>query len=914
METKTVLTKKQKWLKVLEYSLPALISIFVYLFAMICKGIAPFGKESICYIDCSDGLIPAYTGLWDWLHGRGSFMVSFNLGAGGSLFSSFVLNGFLSPISWLIGIFPRDYIMTGISLLFIVRLALMATTAYFCFKRFFPKISQWILLMFAIVWTFSGWTMVHFTNIGWLDLMILFPLLILSAKQLVEQNKIFWFVIVLSYMLILSYYITYMVLVGTVVVATVYVFTACEKSKRMKVASSLFYAIFISLLISMVTFIPSMVTSLGGHRFVGSNSAEKNELYLYFFSKLAVVIMFALPVVFFMRLMFKYKQDKRNVLFFMLSFLICGIGLIVEPINKMWHTGSFFCFPLRYGFFLIMILIMGSLYYINKYLLVSEQETSSKQEKVAEQTLENNPEKPKKKKYFNAVQAFLPFSLIFAVGMTVFCMILGIGVQLLRAISFVDFVYYLLMFAFTYVAIELALRVKNKRLEFGKMKGGVLIFTLSMIQVVLLMVGYLGAPYAEYFDTTSRVNNAFYIDVSGLENGYKIKDKDALYNYNFPYLIDYASMSTWIHISSEEQYQAYHHLGYNTQSTILYSSGGTYMTDLLLGNRYVLSKTVLDDDYYTFIKEFDFKNSKTNEMEKVKLYELALQARSAFTTNVDLSTLIDEKTNLVEIQNIVYKAIFSQTSDIMKNLSVGIVEDAENEKFVVTVYSSVGKILYAVSDVGEFEIVLNGEKTSLLNGLNDLGVNATSDIEFVIEKNATNETAFGKNFTKEDILTKLGFADFDIATFKTVYENNFLTSNVSLETTKDKINISFDNTTGQKYLFVPYVNLANMNVSVNGKQTEVKNAFYNFMTFEIENETNNIQISYSPKLVKPCLFITIGAIVIFVVFSLLNSRFKLADKKFVVWVGTIGACAILLAVGFLVYLKPFFNTFVILFS
>lgn len=58
--------KREKWLKVLEYSLPALISIFVYIFAMLCKGIAPFGENSICYIDCSDGLIPAYTGLWDF--------------------------------------------------------------------------------------------------------------------------------------------------------------------------------------------------------------------------------------------------------------------------------------------------------------------------------------------------------------------------------------------------------------------------------------------------------------------------------------------------------------------------------------------------------------------------------------------------------------------------------------------------------------------------------------------------------------------------------------------------------------------------------------------------------------------------------------------------------------------------------
>lgn len=86
------------------------------------------------------------------------------------------------------------------------------------------------------------------------------------------------------------------------------------------------------------------------------------------------------------------------------------------------------------------------------------------------------------------------------------------------------------------------------------------------------------------------------------------------------------------------------------------------------------------------------------------------------------------------------------------------------------------------------------------------------------------------------------------------------------------------------------------------------------MVVEIESAENEIEISYSPQLVKPCLFITIGSILVFAIFCVLNHFFKLSDKKFFIWVGTIGACVILAAVGFLVYLKPFFSTFVILFS
>lgn len=936
MHSTISLDKKQKWLKVLEYSLPALIAIFVYVFAMLCKGIAPFGKESICYIDCSDGLIPAYTGLWDWLHGKGSFMVSFNLGAGGSLFASFVTNGFFSPISWIIGIFKRESIIYGISLLFIIRLALMATTAYICFKKLFPKINKWTLLLFSIIWTFSGWTMIHFTNIGWLDIMTLFPLLIICAKRLVEDGKIFWFILTLSYMLILSYYITYMVLVGTVLVATIYIFTACEKAKRKKVASQLFYAIFISLLISFVTFIPSCVISLGGHRFTDTVASEKTELYSWFFSKLVVIIMYALPVVFFSRLMCKYKQDKKNVLFFMLSFVVCGAGLIIEPINKMWHTGSYFCFPLRYGFILIMIMIMASLYYIDKYLKADQlagrvlpenkklagivEETNAQGEDA--KTAEPVAVKKTKKKYFDPTKSLLPVFIGAMLLMLIEIMCLGVSFDVIRAIGFKTFLYFFALFAFSYVAIELALRVKTEKLTFANIKGGVLVFVVCAVQVVMLMVGYLGSSYVGSFDTTSRVQNSFLVDTSTLETGYKLKDRDKLYNYNFPYLMDYASMSTWIHISSEEQYQAYHKLGYNTASTILYSSGGTYMTDLLLANKYVLTQDTLDSDYYTFIKDFDYVNKESGEKEVVHLYELALEVKQGFTTSVDLESLLKEKEDIIEIQNIIYKAIFSQTSDILTKTSVGIekvtVEGNEDytEKYVLTVNSARGKNLYLNLKLSGLEMQMAGSQNPInaLNGLNDFGV-ISFDGDATIEIPLTSSNmAVLNGLSQSEILNALEFANFDIATFKNVYQNSFVTGSVTVQTEKDTVNVSVENTAGHKYVFVPYINLANMNATVNKESAVVNNAFENFMVVELQEGENTISISYEPKLLKICTIITILALVIFAIFSVLNHFFKLSEKKFVIWTGIVGACVILFAVGFLVYLKPFFNTFVILFG
>ena len=109
--------------------------------------------------------------------------------------------------------------------------------------------------------------------------MILLPLLVLASRQLVNEGKMMWFVIILSYMLCLSYYISYMILVGVVAIATVYYFTMADKSTRKRTVSLLFYGIVISILISFVAFIPSCFTSLQAHRFAGTNMV--NQTYIY---------------------------------------------------------------------------------------------------------------------------------------------------------------------------------------------------------------------------------------------------------------------------------------------------------------------------------------------------------------------------------------------------------------------------------------------------------------------------------------------------------------------------------------------------------------------------------------------------------------------------------------------------------
>lgn len=887
------LSKKKKinWWKVLEYSLPALIALGIFFFAMVIKGIYPFGGKHIGYIDYDDGLVPSYTYLWDVLHGNANLFVDWNLGGGGSFVTSAVINSFLSPISWLIAIFPREGVMFGVAFLVVIKLMLMATTAYICFKKYFPRVSKWLLLLYSLTWTFSGWTLVHFTNIGWLDIMILLPLLLISAKKLVAEGKILWTVIILSYMLMLSYYISYMVLVGVVVIATVYVCTLAENKKR--TASSLFWAILVSILISAVAFIPSCLTSLQAHRFDGDASGTSG-LFENFFTKLSLFVMFALPFVFFMKLLFTYKKDKKVVLFFMLSFIICSLGLIIEPINEMWHTGSYYSFPFRYSFVILLLMIFGSLYYIDKYISAPEQS-------------EVKPQKSKKVSWF---WALLPPIFGMAIIVTVILAIFATNLIPYRPMSFGNAVLYIVTFGLTYGAIELLLLIKSKKLKLGNLPGGALIFALCLVQIFSLTVGFVGNSY---HNTTQRVTNAFNIETPQLESGYKIKDREAVYNHNFGMLISYPTLSTWIHISSEEQFQAYDALGYNSSSTILLSSGGTMMTDALLGNRYVLSQEQLNPTYYRQIDSFEYVEDDSDEKSEVLLYETVFESFSAIATNVDFAGLFDGQESYFDAQNKLFRALYQTENDVVTNLGDITIEEFESTEqqvsegefekgFTITLQVPTDKNIYLASQNLQLDAKIDGKERTLYSGINDLGFDEDGSVTLVVEN------PDGK-WTAEDIQERITFGAFDAELFATEHSELSEQNQAIVNFDGSSLQISYNNAENYQYLFVPYVNLKNMSGMLNGESAEVASAFGGFMMVSLQQGENSITLSYQPQYLSICLIVTLVSLAIFVIFSLLNWKFDLASKKWVVWPGFVGACLVLAVVGVLVYLKPFFYDF-----
>ena len=867
---------KRFWKGAWHLSMPAIFTFVIICLAMIVRGVYPFGGQIFGYIDYAVGAVPGYTHLWDIVHGRSGLFVDWNLGGGTNGYVSFAYFLF-SPIDLLICLFPRESIAFTLSFVMIIKLCLMALTSHLLFRKLFPNVNIYLSSIMSVLWALSGWTLVHFTNLGWLDIMILLPIAVYFLKKMLEEKgKAYPFILVLAWMLLLSYYITYMALLALVVCAFIYVFVVAEKSRRREISSKLFFAVIMAILLSVVVFIPSCLITLGAHRFTGEGtSALGTGYFTNFFSKLAVLLFSSLPIYLFARLSSKIKKDKI-VLCFVLCLGVLLLGLIIEPINLMWHTGSYYCFPYRYSFMIVFTLILGGMYYLNNYCKPNS-------------FLEENSSKIWKMSLFMKV-FLLSISLISAIVIGIFAIFAGTS-HPYRALDFHGFAVYLGVFLTGLLGLSVVLLGKNNALK----RTFVIIFCI--LQVFPMTSAFMGSKNNLHKDY---VTNTYEINTSLLDTNYRLKDKDRLYMENLAFMTTQPSLATWIHVSSENQWQTHSSLGYGTQNTMLLDAGGTYFSDMALGYKYVMTERELASSLYILLDTFENKYVETNEASEnygeeitrtVNLYEMryTLPYVNSFNYSDEIFASFNGE-NPFDLNNRLYRKLFSKGTDILTKITPTI-NETSGDLYTITLPCSAESNLYIYMDAIS-EIYIDDEKCNTITNsdkgiIYDLGV-FDSDVEIKVKSS--------KEPTIDD------FALSQITKIRAL--SNTESQTYTLEKNGNSLNIKYTNSSGEKYLFVPITYLENYDIKVNGEKVETLKTFNGFVAFETPYGTNNITITFSPKYLKICVIISLASLLLLILLVILNKKFRLSSRKWVQYIGMTGAILICGVVAFLIYLKP----------
>ena len=170
----------------------------------------PFGGKTLSWCDMNQQTLPLMLDFKDILSGKTSIFLNLQ-NAGGMNFWGVFLFFLSSPFTFLIAFIEKSQVFLFVNILVGAKMAVCACTAAIFFYKRFPTLSTFESVGLSVLYAFCGYSLFYYQNIVWLDMMYLFPLLLLSLLYLAEKGKILPYVFAFSGMMVVHFYLSYMI-------------------------------------------------------------------------------------------------------------------------------------------------------------------------------------------------------------------------------------------------------------------------------------------------------------------------------------------------------------------------------------------------------------------------------------------------------------------------------------------------------------------------------------------------------------------------------------------------------------------------------------------------------------------------------------------------------------------------------
>lgn len=894
---------KEKKKSYISYWLPPIVVMIILLIIYAIKGIHPFGSNTIANADTGQSYMTFFHYLYDIIRNGANVFFDYNLGMGSNMLAGEVADGFLNPVTWIVALFPRDFIPYAFSYILIIKLMLIAFFTALLFNKVYKNVDIKISTMFSVLYAFSGYVLMNYTNIMWLDVVALFPLFILSIKYMIEKGKIFPYVIILTLMLLYSYNLAYMVLFFIIFAIPIYIKICIEdKYERKKAVFNIVIGTILATLLSAFAFIPAFVQVMSSYRFSGVvTNTVSNQNILF---KLVVFIFYSIPLLGFAKLVNKLKskdiekKEKNLIITYIIALIFTAvIPILFEKVNLLWHTGSYQCFPFRYGFIPLLILYMAGLHYFNVY-----EKNEIKNEKIFNQT-----------KIIN---------IILIIGATILGIMNAYSINVTLPAFFMEFknFIYVLIVMVTFLIVENAIL----KLENHKLKEN-LILVLTLIQIIIYSFAYIGV------DPQYRYSTEWSDD--GIFTSYKIKDQinkeEKLYRFkeltgttteNCPLVYKMPSMSTFLHLVSPEQVLNCEQLGYSARKTQINDYGGTIISDAIYGIKYLYTKDEKDNRIYDLINEDENGN-------KLYEYKNVLNIGTIFN-NPEECVEIPKELDVIESQNYLYKNLLGKENDILHKVEYSTqYENVQSKEIDDGVYyetiGDTGYVTYEVKNVNtnEYYYLYIDSFTSCdqieVNGkiINLPVVGNTENTQYPIEKcnglielGSTNEQNLEIKIKLSSgiKINELYIAKLNIDDYYDMFNN--IQSVQKAEIDGNKINITANAQSDAK-LFIPVNYDKGWTAKLNGQEINVNRVFNTFMEIDLKEGKNEIEMKFVPYTFELSLKITLITLGSLFIIYLLKKKFDVRNCKILVNIVWATGIVIYIVCVFKVYIMNIFTTF-----
>lgn len=884
----TVMHSPKLWLTLI---IPPLAVIIIGLAVFAGSGLYPFGDKTLAWCDMHQQVLPLLLDFKDILEGKGNFLFNWQ-NAAGMNFPGVFLFFISSPFSFLVVFVDKADMMNFMNIITLVKMAVCAVTANAYFRTCHKKLDVVYSALFSVMYSFSGYVMLFYQNSVWLDVMYFFPLLLISFNSLIKQKRIGGLIFCLVGMLVLHYYLSYMVVLFMILFFGVYIFFNRKKGSTKGIAPRFIIGCAIAALISAVVWLPSFIQYLSSAR--GANVLKglfESAVFAGIYTNLSLIFCTGFSVAAFI-VYFLRRKSKNSRFYAVMAFLML-LPVIFEPINKMWHTGDYMAFPMRYGYITTLMMLTFAAV------------------KLSHAKPEDYADKSKKGYLYGILAASVAFFVFTILYYCNFKNGLDAYVSTLwgSAESFCLLIIIFCGFTALYV-VTLAFGV------FRKLTFRSVATVLSVIVVAECIFNanvYIGA--AAY--TPVKYNNAIELEgkIPQDDDFYRVKlsqwpkkyfDANLIGGLGYPTIAHYTSLT------SENYMFAMKRLGYSSYWVEVTGNGGTALTDAVMNIKYYVEKfsarepviyrdrnySIYESDYYLplgIVTDSDL--SQCEELpatERMTIQEYF--AGNLLNTHNDLLFTKYEHTGEKNVRYTYRDGMyyFTPQSNVRTATLSYKLKIADKQALYFDCFDLVTRNISEHIN-GSFAIYVNGIKLDLSfpnqdsNGLLYLGTFENESVSIDVDvNNSTYCSSFGVFGLSLDKLEKA------INTTKTA----------DLKADGRKINGTVESAKDGQWLFLSVPYDSGFSATVNGHRAEVYRCMTGFMALKLEEGHNDIALSFLPKGLKEGILLTTGGLITLALYIIFRKKIAVLCEK-ADGVCRAGVYVLLCGVLLIVYILPF---------
>ncbi len=846
---------------------PAIVIVWMLCVYYI-NGIYPFGVSSLLSYDLYNGGLPDIYQVYDAWH-SGDFtrlIYDFTTAAG---FQRVSLLSIIQPRYIYSLFFSREFLPRAIDLFFVFEFGLIGFASSYSFSKIFPKLSPMGNVLISVMYAFNGFNMMYLTNIDWLDVVALFPLLMLFAVNLLEgKNKIPFF-FVLSYLMIIHTYMAFFVVISLIIFGGLYIYIVVEKEKRKKAVLNLGIGAAASLVASSYSIINCAIGVLSSARFgVGSYVRNSNgvgesvsgfsgilkvpaeidivAVFMFLGTALAIASLIVLWIHF-----KKHKESRKYTVFFTISILLLICQVACKATMLYWHLGSYQFFPFRNGYIVSFFCCCIIGFY---YSLFGDFEGLKTKYNVIN--------------FLTIIPAFLcgiivaSYVGVFSFNMKGFFNVLTISVE-----NHTD------VMAYPYACLALSLVacfLLIKLISFKTLRN-IITFLLVFIMIGLNSVCLIFCGIAEDRSGIYKKEIELSDVLTKNDELSRVCNIDACLLDNYPYVSGVYSVSNWIHSISGNQLKSFADLGLAVQFTTTRDMGGTVFSRALLRFTETVSASELNNRLY----------SKTGETASgIKCYsDRFLLPAGICADNTIANISADDYKNLFEYQNDIYSAMGGEGDLFNKVEYKSVTKKVKQEKYYEKENeSNENELLIKKKGVVTAKFILDVNDESVLYihsadknqpiSFRQLTINGKP---FHVYDGTIPENAgsYNKTFSTRgyDRILELGVFENETVEITITYSEASKTderavmylmdmgkmqklcekqSGGDYSVNKSQFTLNVENKNKDGFAFIPLTYNENWGCTVNGKEVEPICVLGTFMGIKLESGNNVISLKYSP--------------------------------------------------------------------